>query len=248
MDIVEMLLQASMVVQAVMLMLALMSVYVWIVLLAKLWQIRKLHKKSTLFKKAFDNSTDLAKLYNDIVSETKYNKSHGAPLQLIFMDGFAEFSRQVRVTGMEHAVAIKTIESRMWQTYYQQIDIIEQRTSTLATIGSSAPYIGLFGTVWGIINAFQGLAQVQHATLALVAPGISEALIATAMGLFVAIPAVMGYNRLQVTTQRLCHYYENFMDTFSRLIERHLVSKGKSSTKVSDRQSTAYASQTGGLL
>lgn len=227
MNPIEMILQAGIIVQLVMLLLSFMSVYVWIVLFAKLWQIRSLYKKSKRFKQSFETSKDLIKFYNSITvlreSMREGKKGGGSPLEHIFLEGFAEFLRQVKLPDNNLSVATKAVQSKMWQMYFQQLDMIEQHSSTLATVGSSAPYIGLFGTVWGIINAFQGLSQVQHATLTLVAPGISEALIATAMGLFVAIPAVMGYNRIQSNTQRLGNYFENFVETFSRFTERQLV-------------------------
>ena len=224
MNLIEMVLQASLAVQLVMLLLALMSVYVWILLFAKLWQIRSLYRASKRFKEKFNASKDLMSLFNTTLAlNNATNKDKSPPLEKIFLDGFSEFIRQTKVTNNEISIAVKSIQSRMRQTHNQQMDIIEQRSSTLATIGSSAPYIGLFGTVLGIIHAFQGLSQVQHATLTLVAPGISEALVATAMGLFVAIPAVIGYNRLQTTTERLGNYFEDFVEAFLRLAERQLL-------------------------
>jgi biopolymer transport protein TolQ len=224
MDLVTMILQASIAVQLVMLLLVIMSVYVWILVFAKLWQIRGLYKKSKAFKHRFNTSTDLSELYHALTAQMQDSKLQKkvSSLEQIFIVGFKEYVRQNKTQHNDVNASIKLIQNEMRQVYDQQMDLIEERGSNLATIGSAAPYIGLFGTVLGVINAFQGLGKVQHATLALVAPGISEALVATAMGLFVAIPAVMSYNRLQSTTQRLSHYFEDFMGSFSRLIERQL--------------------------
>ena len=139
----------------------------------------------------------------------------------LFVSGFREFSRLRQQSGLGGAQLLEGSRRAMKVAQLREIDRLEENLSTLATIGSTSPYVGLFGTVWGIMSAFQGLGSVQQATLAMVAPGIAEALIATAMGLFAAIPAVIAYNRYADQVGRLELRYDTFMEEFSTIMQRH---------------------------
>ncbi len=192
MDILHLLLNASPVVQAVMLLLALMSIAAWAVAIAKSYQIRKHLKASKEFEETFWSTQELTSLYQQV----ELSREDASQLALMFADGFKEFAR-LKQQGVEDANDLIAGSQRTMKIAFTRTsDILENHLSLLATVGSSAPYIGLFGTVWGVMHAFQALGDVQHATLAAVAPGISEALVATAIGLFAAIPAVIAYNRL----------------------------------------------------
>ena len=141
----------------------------------------------------------------------------------VFVAGFREFSRLRQQVGMAGAQLLEGSRRAMKVAQLRETDRLEQNLSTLATIGSTSPYVGLFGTVWGIMSAFQGLGNVQQATLAQVAPGIAEALIATAIGLFAAIPAVVAYNRYSHDIDRLAIRFESFMEEFSNILQRQTV-------------------------
>ena len=187
MDILHLLLNASPVVQAVMLLLALMSIAAWAVAIAKSYQIRKHLKASKEFEETFWSTQELTSLYQQV----ELSREDASQLALMFADGFKEFAR-LKQQGVEDANDLIAGSQRTMKIAFTRTsDILENHLSLLATVGSSAPYIGLFGTVWGVMHAFQALGDVQHATLAAVAPGISEALVATAIGLFAAIPAVI---------------------------------------------------------
>lgn len=222
-DLIELILMASPVVQAVMLLLAIMSLAVWSVAIAKSYQVRKAMREAKKFEKTFWETQELSSLYHSI--ETDRKSANG--LALVFADGFKEFAR-LKQQGVSEAPDLITGAQRAMKiAFSRQADTLENYLSLLATVGSSAPYIGLFGTVWGVMHAFQALGDVQHATLAAVAPGISEALLATAIGLFAAIPAVIAYNRLTNRVDRLLSEYENFAEGFLTILQRqaHSVKK-----------------------
>lgn len=216
MNLFDLILMASPVVQAVMLLLAFMSLAAWAVAFAKSYQIRKMTKSARQFEKTFWDTQELSLLYQDIES----NRSNASGLGLIFADGFKEFVRLKQQGVQNSADLINGSQRTMKIAFTKQSDKLENHLSFLATVGSSAPYIGLFGTVWGVMHAFQALGDVQHATLAAVAPGISEALLATAIGLFAAIPAVIAYNRLSNKVDRLLNEYENFSEGFLSILQR----------------------------
>jgi len=222
-DLFEIILMASPVVQTVMVILALMSLAAWSVAFAKSYQIRKALREAKKFEKRFWETQELSGLYQQI--EGGRDSSTG--LALIFADGFKEFVRLKQQGVVEASDLISGAQRTMKIAFTKQSDKLENHLSLLATVGSSAPYIGLFGTVWGVMHAFQSLGDVQHATLAAVAPGISEALIATAIGLFAAIPAVIAYNRLTNKVDRLLSEYENFAEGFLTILQRqaHSVEK-----------------------
>ncbi|BCN93604.1 Tol-Pal system subunit TolQ [Thiomicrorhabdus immobilis] len=215
-DLIEIILTASPVVQTVMVLLAIMSLAAWSVAFAKSYQVRKALREAKQFEKIFWETQELSSLYHQVES----NRHDAAGLALIFADGFKEFARLKQQGVQEAADLVSGAQRTMKIAFSRQSDALENHLSLLATVGSSAPYIGLFGTVWGVMHAFQSLGDVQHATLAAVAPGISEALIATAIGLFAAIPAVIAYNRLTNKVDRLLNEYENFSEGFLTILHR----------------------------
>ncbi len=215
-SVYELVLEASPVVQAVMLLLILASVASWTIIFGKRRIISKSRNQAEQFEASFWSGGDLGALYRSI--ETKGRAGTG--LQSIFESGFGEFSR-LRQLGSQSDQLLEGARRSMRVAQMREIDRLEKNLATLATIGSTSPYVGLFGTVWGIMSAFHGLGNVQQATLAAVAPGISEALITTAMGLFAAIPAVVAYNRFADQVSRLELRFDTFMEEFSTILQRH---------------------------
>lgn len=215
-DLIDLVLMASPVVQAVMIILALMSIAAWAVSLSKSHQIRKAQNQAKQFDQTFWNTQELTTLFNEVTR----NRENQDGMAKIFESGFREFVRLKKQDVVNSADLISGSERAMKITFSKESDHLEKRLSMLATVGSSAPYIGLLGTVWGVMHAFQSLGNVQHATLASVAPGISEALIATALGLFAAIPAVIAYNGLSNKVDRLLNEYENFAGGFLTILQR----------------------------
>ncbi len=211
---VSLILQASVVVQAVMALLVLLSLWSWWQIFLKMFQLRRAARDTDRFEDDFWKGGDLAELY----SRTAQART-GSGMEHIFTAGFREYAKH-RKQGTSSAVTLDSARRAMRAAYQREIDTLESSLSGLATVGSVSPYIGLFGTVWGIMNAFRGLANVSSATLANVAPGIAEALIATAIGLFAAIPAVIGYNRYTHDVDRLATRYETFIEEFSNILQR----------------------------
>jgi biopolymer transport protein TolQ len=209
-------LDASPVVQAVMLLLLGASVASWAVIFRKGRVISESRRQADQFETAFWSGGDLATLYRGI--ETKGRAGTG--MQSIFESGFGEFSR-LRQHATPSDQLLEGARRAMRVAQMREIDRLERNLAMLATVGSTSPYVGLFGTVWGIMSAFHNLGNVQQATLAAVAPGISEALIATAIGLFAAIPAVVAYNRFAEQVSRLELRFETFVDEFSTILQRH---------------------------
>lgn len=222
-NLIEIILHASPVVQAVMILLAAMSVASWSVAFSKSAQIRKSKRIAQEFEKTFRATPDLHTLYHQV--EAVEEQTQG--LSNIFAEGFREFINLKNQGVQDVSDLIAGSQRGMRIAFSKEADRLEHRLWLLATVGSSAPYIGLFGTVWGVMHAFQALGEVQHATLAAVAPGISEALIATAIGLFAAIPAVIYYNRLSTRVDRLLGEYENFADGFLTILQREAHSLDK---------------------
>ena len=209
--------QATVVVQLVMLLLAAASVYSWTIIFQKLQMLKGAQSDMVRFDKEFWSGTDLATLYRGI--DARGDKVGG--IEAIFHAGFREFAR-LRQQGVTTAdVLLEGARRAMKAQQIKEVERLEHSLSTLATVGSTSPYVGLFGTVWGIMHAFVGLGAVQQATLATVAPGIAEALIATAIGLFAAIPAVIAYNRFADQVGRLELRYDAFMEEFSTILQRH---------------------------
>ncbi len=215
-SVLELILDASPVVQAVMLLLGVASIAAWAVIFLKSSIISRSRRQADVFEMAFWSGGDLGTLYRSI--ETKGRAGTG--LQSIFESGFGEFSR-LRQMAAPADQLLEGSRRAMRVAQMREIDRLEKNLAMLATVGSTSPYVGLFGTVWGIMSAFHNLGNAQQATLAAVAPGISEALIATAMGLFAAIPAVIAYNRFADQVGRLELRFDAFIEEFSTILQRH---------------------------
>ena len=205
---------ASLVVQAVLALLVGLSLWSWWQIFLKLFQLKRAARDTDAFEDEFWKGGDLAELY-----QRAGQSRAGGSLEHIFSAGFREYSKHRR-QGSSPAVTLDSARRAMRAAYQREIDTLEAHLSGLATVGSVSPYIGLLGTVWGIMNAFRGLANVSQATLAQVAPGIAEALIATAIGLIAAIPAVVAYNRYTHDVDRLAVRYETFIEEFSNILQR----------------------------
>ncbi|MBP9593413.1 MAG: protein TolQ [Steroidobacteraceae bacterium] len=214
-SLIELVLQASFVVQLVMALLAGASVVSWAIIFRKRRLLGDARVAADRFEDDFWSGGDLAALYKSLDGGTPTGMAG------LFVAGFREFSRLRKQAGMAGGQLLEGSRRAMKVAQLRETDRLEQNLATLATIGSTSPYVGLFGTVWGIMSAFQGLGNVQQATLAMVAPGIAEALIATAMGLFAAIPAVIAYNRYADQVGRLELRYDAFMEEFSTILQRH---------------------------
>ncbi len=207
---------ASLPVQLVMALLLLTSFLSWWYIFRKMFSIRLAIKQSDEFEDVFWKGPDLNKLYQ---SASNARHTTGS-MERIFEAGFREFVKNKRQPGMDISTVMDGTRRAMRATYQREMDGLESHLSFLATVGSVSPYVGLFGTVWGIMNSFRGLSNVTQATIAHVAPGIAEALIATAMGLFAAIPAVIAYNRYAHDVDRLATRFESFMEELSNVLQR----------------------------
>jgi biopolymer transport protein TolQ len=215
-SIITLIRDASPVVQFVMFILIMASVVSWIFIFSKFQEIRQAEHVSADFEERFWSGMDLSDLYRQLAHE-EY-ESEG--MENIFLSGFKEFARLRQQPGITPDAVVEAAQRGMRVALSRELDRLDERLPYLATVGSTSPYIGLFGTVWGIMNSFRALGSVKQATLAMVAPGISEALIATAMGLFAAIPAVMAYNRYSTNIGRLASRYEAFTEEFLSLLHR----------------------------
>jgi biopolymer transport protein TolQ len=215
---------ASMLVQLVMLLLLLISLISWTYIFQKMMAIRSARKQTEDFERLFWSGGNLMSLYQDTSSNRRDGRGEGGALERIFHAGMGEFIKAKNAQG--HKVVADTnlildgARRSMRAAYQREIDALESHLAFLASVGSVSPYIGLFGTVWGIMNAFRGLANAEQATLTAVAPGIAEALIATAIGLFAAIPAVIAYNRYAHDIDRLSIRFETFVEEFSNILQR----------------------------
>ena len=218
-SLIELILDASILVQMVMLILVLASVTSWFLIIQRVMLMRRTDDELFLFEEQFWSGVDLAQLYregNQAVADGQLPTG----VESLFRAGFKEFSRLTQQSHMDADAILEGSRRAMRVALMRETDRIEQHLPFLASVGSTSPYIGLLGTVWGIMNSFRGLANATQATLATVAPGISEALIATAMGLFAAIPAVLAYNRLAARSDALLSRYEAFVDEFSGILQR----------------------------
>jgi biopolymer transport protein TolQ len=207
---------ASVLVQMVMGLLLLVSMTSWWYIFRKLFEIRLAKHQSSQFEDEFWANANLNGLYQDVSASEERAGSMGR----IFGAGFAEFVKLKKKHGVDNNAVMEGTRRAMRATYQREMDGLESHLAFLATVGSVSPYVGLLGTVWGIMNAFRGLSNVGQATLAHVAPGIAEALVATAMGLFAAIPAVVAYNRYAHDVGRLASRFESFMEEFSNVLQR----------------------------
>jgi biopolymer transport protein TolQ len=213
---VRVIINASTLVQLVMAMLLLVSLLSWWYIFLKMFTVHRAIKQSAAFEDAFWANSDLNILFQNV----KRAGEHAGSMERIFSAGLSEYVKLKKKPNLDSAAIMDSTRRAMRATYQREMDALESHLSFLATVGSVSPYIGLFGTVWGIMNAFRGLANVGQATLAHVAPGIAEALIATAMGLFAAIPAVVAYNRYAHDVERLASRFESFMEEFSNVLQR----------------------------
>jgi biopolymer transport protein TolQ len=217
--ITHLILNASPVVQFVIALLVFASVSSWSMIFDRMRILKQAGRAADEFEGRFWSGGDLAELYRQIERETDDESGMAA----IFRAGFREFAR-LRTKGHKDPMAmVQGAQRSMRVSLNREVDRLENHLSTLATIGSTSPYVGLFGTVWGIMNSFTALGNVKQATLALVAPGIAEALIATAIGLFAAIPAVIAYNRYSHDVERLNNRYDDFVEEFATILQRQAV-------------------------
>ena len=207
--------EASLLVKLVMLTLLLISLYSWTLIFKKRAELVRALKDADNFEDKFWSGNELNKLYDDITARPHVSRG----MEGIFEIGFKEFIR-LKKTVPDSNFVLEGTQRVMRISLAREIDQLEVSLPFLATAGSTSPYIGLFGTVWGIMNSFRALGEVQQATLAMVAPGIAEALIATAMGLFAAIPAVIAYNRYSHEVERLINRYDTFVEEFSSILQR----------------------------
>ena len=223
-SVIDLFFGASLIVQLVMLMLLAASVGSWAIIMKKRQLLRKAVSCADEFEANFWSGGDLTAIYKEI------NRGEEAPADMaaIFEGGFREFRRLSQQSAQTPEKILEGAQRAMRVAQMREMDRLEHQLATLATIGSTSPYVGLFGTVFGIMNSFRALGNVQSATLAMVAPGIAEALIATAMGLFAAIPAVIAYNRYADQVTRLEVRYDTFREEFSAILQRSVsISRGQ---------------------
>lgn len=197
-----------------------LSITSWAVIIQKRRAFKLAINQAKTFEQKFWSGVDLSQLYKELSA-----RNSNAGLNVLFVSGFKEYSRLSNLNGRTPAAVMDGSYRAMRVSLNRELEGLENNLSLLATIGSTSPYIGLFGTVWGIMNSFIALGAVENATLAMVAPGIAEALIATAMGLFAAIPAVIAYNRFSTKTEKLELTYSNFMEEFSSILHRQAYSE-----------------------
>jgi biopolymer transport protein TolQ len=218
MSIVNLIVHASWVVQAVMLLLAVVSIASWAAIFTKVFALKKMRTQNVEFERSFWSGTSLNELFNMAAQAGK----NSSPMERIFASGMREYQklRERRITDSQSL--LEGARRAMRASYQRELDVAETSLPFLATVGSVSPYVGLFGTVWGIMHAFTGLAALESVTLAAVAPGIAEALVATAIGLFAAIPAVVAYNRFSHDVDRVANSLETFMEEFSNILHRNL--------------------------
>lgn len=215
-SILHLILNASHVVQLVMAMLLLVSLISWMRTFRKARVLKSARREADAFEDKFWSGGDLTQLYTNITARPHTRVG----MEMIFESGFREFARLRQQHTAEPKAVLDGAQRAMRIALAREIDRLETNLPFLATVGSTSPYVGLFGTVWGIMNSFRALGNLKQATLSLVAPGIAEALIATAMGLFAAIPAVIAYNRFVNEVDRLENRYANFLDEFSNILQR----------------------------
>jgi biopolymer transport protein TolQ len=215
-SIITLVLHASLVVQIVMAGLLLVSLSSWSVIFGKLFALRGLRAGNDEFEREFWAGKNLNDLY-----ASASQKADSSPMERIFASGMREFLKLRERRVADGSTLLDGARRAMRASYQRELDVIESNLSFLASVGSVSPYVGLFGTVWGIMHAFIGLSNLQQVTLATVAPGIAEALVATAIGLFAAIPAVIAYNRFARDIDRIAIQLETFIEEFSNILQRN---------------------------
>lgn len=216
MSVLSLITGASVLVQLVMAGLLLASLLSWYYIFIKVFTYKRAAKQTNKFERDFWGGGDLNELFQRAVNA----RDSSGSLERIFEAGFREFTKLRKQPGQNIGAVMDGTRRAMRATYQREMDSLESHLSFLASVGSVSPYVGLFGTVWGIMNSFRSLANVAQMTLTSVAPGLAEALIATAMGLFAAIPAVVAYNRFAEDVNRLATRFESFMEEFSNILQR----------------------------
>ena len=226
-SIVQLLLDASWVVQAVVLLLLFVSLMSWTAIFRKLLSLGDVRRLNDEFEREFWSGKSLQELF----AAAQQNAKLAGPMERIFASGMREYQklRERRIT--DSGLLMDGARRAMRASLQREMDAIESNLSMLASVGSVSPYVGLFGTVWGIMHAFTGLAQMQQVTLAKVAPGIAEALVATAIGLFAAIPAVLAFNRFSRDIDRVSNRLETFIEEFSNILQRNVGAQATTLTR-----------------
>lgn len=215
-SILELILGASVVVQIVMAILILASLTSWVMIFQRGFALASIRREATRFEQAFWSGTDLREIYQELESRDE----DVIGMENIFAAGFKEFNRTRQRDNADSDRVMQNVSRAMRVALSREEERLETNLPFLATVGSTSPYVGLFGTVWGIMNSFRGLATVNQASLSVVAPGISEALVATAIGLFAAIPAVIAYNRFSAQVEIIMNRFDAFTEEFSSILNR----------------------------
>jgi biopolymer transport protein TolQ len=219
-SIIHLVLQASVLVQIVMLLLLGLSMWSWVTIIQKWLQLKNAHIKNDLFEKTFWSGTDLYALYQTVQQDRGLKKNISSPLARLFEAGMQAYLKSRQSRPDDPALWLDVARRAMQAGYGREMANLDKGLPFLASVGSVSPYIGLFGTVWGIMNSFRGLVNVQQSTLANVAPGIAEALVATAIGLFAAIPATVAYNRYAAEVDTMAGRFDTFVDEFLNILQR----------------------------
>jgi biopolymer transport protein TolQ len=217
-SIIQLVLHASWVVQLVMALLVLVSISSWAAIFSKIFALSRVQTLNDKFERDFWSGTNL----NTLFAAASQNMKASGPMERIFASGMREYQKLRERRIADPAALLDGARRAMRANFQREMDIIESNLSFLASVGSVSPYVGLFGTVWGIMHAFTGLSSLQQVTLATVAPGIAEALVATAIGLFAAIPAVVAYNRFARQIDRVAIMMETFIEEFSNILQRNV--------------------------
>jgi biopolymer transport protein TolQ len=223
-SIVQLMLNASWVVQAVVVLLLVVSVMSWAAIFRKVFSLKRVRAHNDDFEREFWSGTNL----NDLYAGAAQNAKRGGPMERIFASGMREYQKLRERRIADPGTLMDGARRAMRASFQREMDVIESNLSFLASVGSVSPYVGLFGTVWGIMHAFTGLASLQQETLASVAPGIAEALVATAIGLFAAIPAVIAYNRFARDIDRIAIRLETFIEEFCNILQRNVATQSPS--------------------
>ncbi len=223
-SIVQLMLNASWVVQAVVVLLMVVSVVSWAAIFRKVFALKRVRNYNDAFEREFWSGTNL----NDLYAGAAHNAKNGGPMERIFASGMREYQKLRERRIVDPGALLDGARRAMRASFQRELDALETNLSFLGSVGSVSPYVGLFGTVWGIMHAFTGLAAMAQVTLATVAPGIAEALVATAIGLFAAIPAVVFYNRFSHDIDRVANAMETFMEEFSNILQRNLGANAQS--------------------
>lgn len=219
-SILNLVLHASVVVQFVMLLLLSLSLWSWVTVFQKWGHLKSARDKSAVFEQAFWSGTDLNSLYQKVQQERDDKFAIASPTARIYEAGMQAYLKSRQSRPDDSAVWVDVARRAMQAAQGRELEALDKGLPFLASVGSVSPYVGLFGTVWGIMNSFRGLANVQQSTLANVAPGIAEALVATAIGLFAAIPATVAYNRYAADVDSLAGRFDTFIDEFLNILQR----------------------------